>query len=98
MVGGTHLGGVEGPRMTVFAILAAAATRQLRAIVSDGTAARSIGARLLPLRSGPVNLRFAVIALPGTHCVERLTTRNSVGEALWQGALEEHSCGNLSAR
>jgi hypothetical protein len=38
------------------------------------------------------DLRFAVIVLPGRHCVERLATLGPHGGALWQGTLPEHAC------
>jgi hypothetical protein len=96
LVGGTHLGAAASPRMTVFGVLAAPGTRRVRVTVSDGLKAASISARLKPisLRAGRANnLRFAIIALPGRHCVERLATANAIGKDLWQGTPGEHGCG-----
>ena len=98
LVGGTHLGGAEAPRMTVFGVLAAAGTRRVRVTVSDGIEAANLSARLQPIAlrasraMGSTGLRFAVIALPGRHCVERLATESAIGRALWQGSPEEHGC------
>jgi hypothetical protein len=96
LAGGTHLGGAEGSRMTVFGILAATGARRVRVTVSDGREAESVGARLRPIarRAGRAkNLRFAFIALPGRRCVERLATASGIGKALWQGTPGEHGCG-----
>lgn len=96
LVGGTHLGGAADPRMTVFGVLAAPGTRWVRVTVSDGLAAASLSARLKPISlraSRAKNLRFALLALPGRHCVERLATQSGTGKALWQGTPAEHGCG-----
>jgi hypothetical protein len=82
--------------MSVYGILAAAGTRQVRITVSDGLEAAHVSSRLEPiaLRANPaLDLRFAVIALPGRQCVERLATASGIGKALWQGAPGEHGCG-----
>jgi hypothetical protein len=94
LVGGTHLGG--GSRMTVFAVLAAADARKLRATVSDGFAAARVRTQLEPvaLRTNrAIDLRFAVIALSGKHCIERLATEGALGKALWQGTPPKLDCG-----
>jgi hypothetical protein len=95
LVGGIHLGG-DGSRMTVFGVLASAGARKVRATVSDGLEAARVNTRLEPvaLRADrAMDLRFAVIALPGRHCVERLATEGVFGKALWQGTPSEHDCG-----
>jgi hypothetical protein len=96
LVGGTNLGAAASPRMTVFGVLAAPGTRWVRVTVSDGLEATSISARLKPisLRAGRAeHLRFALLALPGRHCVERLATASAIDKALWQGTPGEHDCG-----
>jgi hypothetical protein len=88
LVGGTHLGAAASPRMTVFGVLAAPGTRRVRITVSDGLKAASLSARLKPISlraSRAKHLRFALLALPGRHCVERLATASAIGKALWQG-------------
>jgi hypothetical protein len=94
IVGGIHLGG-DGSRMTVYGILASAGTRRVSAMLSDGLEAARVSARLTPVglsasRAG--DLRFAVIVLPGRHCVERLATEGSRGRVLWQGTPIDHAC------
>jgi hypothetical protein len=96
LVGGTHLGAGASPRMTVFGVLAAPGTRRVRVTVSDGLEAASLSARLKPisLRVGRAkDLRFALLALPGRHCVERLAIASAIGKALWQGSPGEYDCG-----
>ena len=88
VVGGVHLGGADG-RMTVFGVLAAGDARKVRVTVSDDPGAVHVSTRLEPVASAAgrnLHLRFATIALPGSHCVERLATENAVGKALWRGA------------
>jgi hypothetical protein len=94
LVGGIHLGG-DGSRMTVYGILASAGTRTVRATLADGLEAARVSARLTPValradRAG--DLRFAVIVLPGRHCVERLAAVGPHGKALWQGVPTDHAC------
>jgi hypothetical protein len=81
--------------MTVYGMLASAGTRRVEATVSDGLEAARVSARLAPValrasRAG--DLRFAIIVLPGRHCVERLATENSRGRVLWQGTPTDHAC------
>ena len=74
--------------MTVFGILAAGNARRVRATVSDDPGAVHVSTRLAPVAPAAdrtLGLRFAAIALPGSHCIERLATENAVGEALWRG-------------
>jgi hypothetical protein len=100
LVGGTHLGAAAGPRMTVFGVLAAPGTRRVRVTVSAGLATASLSARLKPisLRASPAEgLRFALLALPGRHCIERLATVGASGRALWHGTPGEHGCGEPEA-
>jgi hypothetical protein len=94
LVGGIHLGG-DGSRMTVYGILASAGTRKVRATLAGGVEAAPVSARLTPVaprasRAG--DLRFAVIVLPGRHCVERLAALGPHGKALWQGTPTDHAC------
>ena len=94
LVGGIHLGG-DGSRMTVYGILASAGTRTVRATLSDGLEAARVSARLAPValrasRAG--DLRFAVIVLPGRHCIERLAAEGPRGKVLWQGTPTDHAC------
>jgi hypothetical protein len=99
LVGGSHLGGADGSKMTVLGILAAAGTRRVRVTVSDGVGAVPVTAHLeaIALRSNRARrLRFAVIALPGRHCIERLATK-SVGRTLWRGAPTQNVCGDPEA-
>jgi hypothetical protein len=94
MVGGIHLGG-DGSKMTVYAILASARTRKVHATLSDGLEAARVSTRLEPvaLRADRARgLRFAVIVLPGRHCVERLAAIGPDGKALWQGVPTDHAC------
>jgi hypothetical protein len=94
LVGGIHLGG-DGSRMTVYGILASAGTHKVSATLSDGLEATRVSTRLTPValrasRAG--GLRFAVIVLPGRHCVERLAALGPHGRALWQGVPTDHAC------
>jgi hypothetical protein len=96
MVGGIHLGG-DGSRMSVYGILASAPTRKVRATVSDGREEARVSTTLAPVAlkaNRARDLRFAVIVLPGRHCVERLATLGPHGGALWQGTPPEHACGS----
>ena len=88
VVGGVHQGGADGSRMTVFGILAPGNARKVRATVSDDPGAAHVNTRLEPVAPAAdrtLGLRFAAIALPGSHCVERVATENAVGRALWRG-------------
>ena len=81
--------------MTVYGVLASAGTRKVRATLADGLEAARVSARLTPValranRAG--DLRFAVIVLPGRHCVERLATEGPRGKVLWQGTPTDHAC------
>jgi hypothetical protein len=81
--------------MTVFGILAAGGARQVKVTVAAGAAAMSVAAPLSTARLGstPVgDLRFAVLALRGAHCVERLVTTDGAGRSLWGGIPAEHGC------
>jgi hypothetical protein len=94
LVGGIHLGG-DGSKMTIYGILASTGTRTVRATLADGVETARVSARLTPValranRAG--NLRFAVIVLPGRHCVERLAAVGPHGKALWQGTPIDHAC------
>jgi hypothetical protein len=94
LVGGTHLGNSGGSRMTVFGILAPAGARKIRVSVSDGARAESVAASLaaIPSTGRMGGLRFAVVILPGAHCVERLATASASGRSLWEGPPSEHGC------
>jgi hypothetical protein len=88
VVGGVHQSGADGSRMTVFGILAPGNARKVRATVSDDPGAAHVNTRLEPVAptaDRTLGLRFAAIALPGSHCVERVATENAVGRALWRG-------------
>ena len=88
VAGGVHLGGADGSRMTVFGVLAAGDARKVRVTVSDDPGRPTSAPACSPSRRrrvGTHDLRFAAIALPGSHCVERLATENAVGKALWRG-------------
>jgi hypothetical protein len=81
--------------MTVYGILASAGTRKVRATLAGGLEAARVSARLTPVAlraSGAGDLRFAVIVLPGRHCVERLAAEGPRGEVLWQGTPIDHAC------
>lgn len=96
LVGGIHLGG-DGSRMTVYGILASAATRTVRATLSDGLEEARVSARLTPVAlraraNRARGLRFAAIVLPGRHCVERLAAEGPRGRVLWQGTPTDHAC------
>jgi hypothetical protein len=94
LVGGIHLGG-DGSTMTVYAVLASAGTRKVHVTLSDGLEAARVSTRLAPvvLRANRArNLRFAVIVLPGRHCVERLAAQGPRGKVLWQGTPTDHAC------
>jgi hypothetical protein len=83
--------------MTVFGVLAATGARKVRATVSDGLGTARVSTHLDPvaLRTNrAMRLRFAVIVLPGRHCIERLATEGPLGKALWQGTPSEHDCGS----
>ena len=74
--------------MTVFGVLAAGNARKVRVTISDDPGAVHVSTRLEPVAPAAdrtLDLRFAAIALPGSHCVERLATENAVGKALWRG-------------
>jgi hypothetical protein len=97
MVGGTHLGW-DGSRMTIYGVLAAAPARRVRATLSDGVEVERVATSLqrVPVALTArrhMGLRFAVIALSGGHCVERLATESAFGGALWQGTPPELECG-----
>jgi hypothetical protein len=95
LVGGTHLGNPGAPAMTVFGILAPAGVSEVRVAVSGGARAGSVSAPLVAIRprAAPASrLRFAVVVLRGTRCVERLATRSASGRPLWDGAPAEHGC------
>lgn len=81
--------------MTVFGILAPAGARKVRATVSDGLEAARVSTPLAPVAfraNRARGLRFAVIALSGRQCVERLVTEGRLGKALWQGTPAGHDC------
>jgi hypothetical protein len=94
LVGGIHLGG-DGSKLSVYALLASAGTREVSATFSDGLRAARVSTRLTPVglrasRAG--NLRFSVIVLPGRHCVERLAAKSPHGRVLWQGTPIDNAC------
>jgi hypothetical protein len=94
LVGGIHLGG-DGSTMTVYAVLASAGTRRVSATLAGGSEAARVSTRLTPvaLRADRGrDLRFAVIVLPGRHCVERLSAEGPRGKILWQGTPTDHAC------
>lgn len=94
LVGGIHLGG-DGSRITVYGILASAGTRRVRARIADGSEAARVSARLTPVAlraTRAEDLGFAVIVLPGRHCVERLAAEGPRGKVLWQGIPTDHAC------
>jgi hypothetical protein len=83
--------------MTVIGIVSTAPAREVRLVFSDGTEAAS------PLRdltsavfsaAGQGRIRYAVLTLPGDHCIERLVTLSAGGRALWEGAPAGHSCSS----
>jgi hypothetical protein len=81
--------------MTVYAVLASAGTRKVRATLAGGLKAARVSVRLTPValsanRVG--DLRFAAIVLSGRHCVERLAAVGPHGQALWQGTPTDHAC------
>lgn len=94
LVGGIHLG-EDGSKMTVYGILASPGTRKVRVTLAGGAEAARVSARLTPVALSPNragDLRFAVIVLPGRHCVERLAALGPHGRALWQGVPTDHAC------
>jgi hypothetical protein len=82
--------------MTVIGIVSTAPAREVRLAFSDGTEAAA------PLRdltsavssAGQGAIRYAVLTLPGAHCIERVVTRSTGGGALWEGAPAGHSCSS----
>jgi hypothetical protein len=97
LAGGSQLGQSDGAGMTVFGIVSVAAARQVHLIFADGSEAT---ASLKPQQpdssasraAGLGDLRYAVLALPGAHCIERMVSRSAGGKTLWEGAPEGHSC------
>ena len=82
--------------MTVFGVLAPAGARRVRAMVSDGVEVTPVSTSLVPVglsANRAVGLRFAVIAIPGSQCLERLVTQGALGRTLWQGIPSEYDCG-----
>jgi hypothetical protein len=84
--------------MTVYGVLAAAPARKVRATLSDGVELARVSTSLEPVPVAlaarrAMGLRFAVIALSGSQCVERLATESAFGRALWQGTPAELDCG-----
>jgi hypothetical protein len=81
--------------MTVLGVLSAGPARRVHLAFTDGAEAN---APLKPLRptaagvAGRRGLRYAVLAVPGAHCVEQMVTRGAAGGILWDGAPEGHSC------
>jgi hypothetical protein len=80
--------------MTIYGILASPGARTVRATLADGLEVVRVSARLTPVAraSRARDLRFAVIVLPGRHCVERLAAMDRHGKALWQGTPTDHAC------
>ena len=81
--------------MTVYGVLAPASTRKVHVTLAGGLEEARVSARLAPVavkagRAG--KLRFAVIVLPGRHCVERLATEGPRGQVLWRGTPIDHAC------
>jgi hypothetical protein len=98
LAGGTHLDGAGNSKMTVFAILVAPGARRVLLTVSDTPKTAKVipGLQSLPPGSNRVGgLRVAVVAIPGSHCVERLATESASGRALWQGVPAAHSCAGV---
>jgi hypothetical protein len=95
LAGGSQLGPTDRAGMTVFGIATGPAARQVHLTFADGgdavAALRPIGSAGSPA-TGVGNLRYAVLALPGVHCIERMVSRSADGTALWEGAPEGHSC------
>jgi hypothetical protein len=95
LAGGSQLGPTDSAGMTVYGIVTPAAVRRVHLAFADGSEAT---ASLWPVDqpSAPVagigNLRSAVLALPGAHCIERLVEQSAAGRTLWEGAPDGHSC------
>jgi hypothetical protein len=84
--------------MTVFAILVAPSTSRVLLTVSDGSKSARVSTDVQPLaleanRAG--GLRFAVVVIPGGHCVESLAAQSASGKALWQGIPAAHHCAGV---
>jgi hypothetical protein len=84
--------------MTIYGVLAAAGARKVRATLSNGVEVARVSTSLQPVPIAltarrVMGLRFAVIALSGSHCVERLAIESAFGRALWQGPPGELDCG-----
>jgi hypothetical protein len=81
--------------MTVYGIVTPAAVRRVHLVFTDGSEAT---ASLWPVDQSAApaaaigNLRSAVLALPGAHCIERLVDLSAAGRTLWEGAPDGHSC------
>jgi hypothetical protein len=81
--------------MTVLGLVSVAATRRIHLVFaddSDATASLRRADPSPPHTGGLANLRYAVLAVPGAHCIERMVSRDAVGRTLWEGAPEGHSC------
>jgi hypothetical protein len=97
VAGGTHLGS-DGSQMTIYGVLAGGSARKIRATLSDGIEVERVTTSLQPVRvelaaRRAQGLRFAVIPLAGSHCVEGLATETAFGRSLWQGTPAELECG-----
>jgi hypothetical protein len=81
--------------MTVIGFVSLAAARRVHVAFSDGIEASARFRRLSPSAAnavGSTGLRYAVLAVPGAHCIERLATHDVAGGILWGGAPEGRSC------
>ncbi len=95
LVGGTHLANPGDPSMSVFAVLASQSARRVRISSPDLPEGGGVTAALLPLGNSPFGLggmRLALIAIPGVHCVERVSLRGAGPESLWASFLEDGGC------
>jgi hypothetical protein len=95
--GGTLFDQADGEGMTVFGVIATAATRHLHLAFSDGSQTTVSLQRVSSSRSGaePLgNLRYGVLVLRGARCLERMVSRSAAGKTLWQGLPAGPSCGH----
>lgn len=96
LVGGTHLGNPGDPSMSVFAVLASPTARRVRISSEDLSDGGSLTAPLLPVPQTPGglgDLRLALIAVPGVHCIERVAVEGAGHAARWASFPQEDDCG-----
>ena len=96
LAGGALFGRVGSPAMTVLGLVLAPAAHQVRATFSDGTvktapARRPTTSQLRKLGAGEI--RYAVIAIRGTRCAERVVSRDSHGKGLGWARGAAGACG-----